>query len=111
MSKDNEEYLPLARLIERVLEPGTVLECDTREKGHFVWSGTNMERWSSNPFGYSWRIVSVPPKRIEFETEVVTMIEDEGISKAVRLPADCPFDRLDAVKVTIEKVKECPPPN
>lgn len=59
-----------------------------------------------NPFGYTWRIVSTPPKKITFEAEVVTVIEDEGVSKAVRLPAKSPFDRLDTVIVTVEEKRD-----
>lgn len=98
MSNENE-YLPLARLIEQGLEPGTVLECSYGGVW-YKWDGEKLGGQKWNPFAYLWRIVSVPPKRIEFETTVTSNIGGD----LVYLPNDHPFDSGDKVKVTIEGV-------
>lgn len=100
----NNEYKPLHELILEVLEEGTVLETEAYNEV-FIWSngalrlnGEIVGMW--NPLNHKWRVISTPPKKIEFETQVVEDLDEGG--ELIALPNDI-FEPGTKVRVTVEE--------
>jgi len=95
------EYKPLAALIIEGLEEGTVLECNSG--GQAVWGGNlywkNDTAEVKTPFSLKWRVISTPPKKIEF---VCKVFYDADVW-VIGLPKDHPFEDGAHLRVTVEE--------
>lgn len=101
----NNEYKPLHELILEVLEEGTVLENIGLRGTTFRWDGFNLFagngfEYKNNPFITTWRRISTPPKKIEFETTV--KLDDDG-DCCLYLPDDHKLEDGTHVRVTVEE--------
>lgn len=106
---NEHEYKPLADLIREGMEPGTVLMYEGGCQKH-IWDGKTIthedgSEWVDNPFYHLWRIVSTPPKRIEFEA-IVCWNRDHDRNCVLLPPSHDPFHDNQSVKVTIEEVQK-----
>lgn len=101
------EYKPLHKLILEGLEEGTVLESDTFNPAPFTYRNGNFYKrdcaqpFAENPFNWKWRVISTPPKKIEFETQVIDE-RGKGSDLLITLP-DHSFPHGTPVRVTVEE--------
>lgn len=105
------EYKPLHELILEGLEEGTVLERNNGVRTRYTWDGRELRGREGYlclaPEDHNWRVISTPPKKIEFEVTCdetgYPLIFTNAILKGLYGDTD-PLERAGRVlRVTVEE--------